>query len=66
MKMNLLEYLDRTGRHVSRKTFEKYKDKKKSFITWEVLFNIYMKLTDKQKKQIEKDLNGPPENFLLF
>ena len=25
-----------------------------------------MKLTDKQKKQIEKDLNGPPENFLLF
>ena len=27
---------------------------------------IYMKLTDKQKKQIEKDLNGPPENFLLF
>ena len=41
MKMNLLEYLDRTGRHVSRKTFEKYKDKKKSFVAWEILFNIY-------------------------
>lgn len=41
MKMNLLEYLDRTGRHVSRKTFEKYKDKKKSFAGWEILFNIY-------------------------
>lgn len=41
MKMNLLEYLDRTGKHVSRKTFEKYKGEKKSFIAWEVLFNIY-------------------------
>ena len=37
MKMNLLEYLDRTGKHVSRKTFEKYKDERKSFIAWEVL-----------------------------
>ena len=41
MKMNLLEFLDRTGKHVSRKTFEKYKDKKKSFVGWEILFNIY-------------------------
>ena len=41
MKMNLLEYLDRTGRHVSRKTFEKYKDEKKIFVAWEILFNIY-------------------------
>lgn len=41
MKMNLLEYLDRTGKHVSRKTFEKYGDKKKSFVGWEILFNIY-------------------------
>lgn len=39
--MNLLEYLDRTGKHVSRKTFEKYKGEKKSFIAWEVLFSIY-------------------------
>ena len=39
--MSLLEFLDKTGKHVSRKTFEKYKDKKKSFIAWEVLFNIY-------------------------
>ena len=36
--MNLLEYLDRTGRHVSRKTFEKYKDEKKSPAEWEALF----------------------------
>ena len=38
---SLQEYLDRTGRHVSRKTFEKYKDKKKIFVAWEILFNIY-------------------------
>ena len=25
MKISLLEFLDRTGKHVSRKTFEKYK-----------------------------------------
>ena len=37
MKISLQEYLDRTGLHVSRKTFEKYKDEKKSFIAWEVL-----------------------------
>ena len=36
--MSLLEFLDKTGKHVSRKTFEKYKDEKKSFIAWEVLF----------------------------
>ena len=40
MKMNLLEFLDRTGKHVSRKFFGKYKDEKKSFAAWEVLFNI--------------------------
>ena len=34
---SLLEYLDRTGQHVSRKFFEKYKDEKKSFIAWEIL-----------------------------
>ena len=39
--MSLLEFLDRTGKHVSRKTFEKYKDEKKSFIAWEILFNVY-------------------------
>ena len=39
--MSLLEFLDRTGKHVNRKTFEKYKDEKKSFIAWEILFNIY-------------------------
>ena len=37
MKMNLLEFLDRTGKHVSRKMFEKYKNEKKSFAAWEVL-----------------------------
>ena len=41
MKISFLEFLDRTGKHVSRKTFEKYKDKKKSFVGWEILFNIY-------------------------
>ena len=41
MEISLLEFLDRTGNHVSGKTFEKYKDEKKSFIAWEVLFNIY-------------------------
>ena len=35
---SLLEFLDRTGKRVSRKTFEKYKDKKKIFVGWEVLF----------------------------
>ena len=41
MKISFLEFLDRTGKHVSRKFFEKYKDEKKSFSAWEVLFNIY-------------------------
>ena len=39
--MSLLEFLDRTGKHVSRKFFEKYKDEKKSPAEWEILFNIY-------------------------
>ena len=37
MKMNLLEYLDRTGQHVSRKFFEKHKGERKVFAAWEVL-----------------------------
>ena len=41
MKMNLLEFLDRTGKHVSRKFFEKYKDEKKSFAAWEVLIRYW-------------------------
>ena len=41
MEISLLEFLDRTGKHVSRKTFEKYKNEKKSFAGWEILFNIY-------------------------
>ena len=41
MKISFLEFLDRAGKHVSRKFFEKYKDEKKSFAAWEVLFNIY-------------------------
>ena len=39
--MNLLEFLDRTGKHVSRKFFEKYKDEKKSFAAWEVLIRYW-------------------------
>ncbi len=38
--MSLIEYLDRTGKHVSAKTFEKYKDEKRSYSDWEALYNI--------------------------
>lgn len=38
--MSLLEYLDRTGKHVSRKTFEKYKNEKHAYSEWEALINI--------------------------
>ena len=38
--MSLIEYLDRTGKHVSIKTLENYKDEKKSFAEWEALLNI--------------------------
>ena len=38
--MSLLEFLDRTGKHVSAKTFEKYKDENHDYSDWEVLFNI--------------------------
>lgn len=37
MNMSLIEYLDRTGKHVSAKTLEKYKDEKKSFAEWVAL-----------------------------
>lgn len=32
--MNLLEFLDRTGKHVSAKTFEKYKNEKHDYSEW--------------------------------
>ena len=35
--MSLIEYLDRTGKHVSRKTFEKYKNENHSYSDWEAL-----------------------------
>ena len=35
--MSLLEYLDRTGKHVSVKTFNKYRDEKHSFLEWAAL-----------------------------
>lgn len=38
--ITLLEYLDRTGKHVSAKTLEKYKNEKRSYSDWETLFNI--------------------------
>ena len=38
--MNLLEFLDRTGKHVSRKTFEKYKNENRTYSGWEALLNI--------------------------
>ena len=38
--MSPLEYLDRTGKHVSAETFEKYRDEKHNYSEWEALFNI--------------------------
>ena len=38
--MSLLEYLDRTGQHVSAKTLEKYKDENHGYSEWVALFNI--------------------------
>ena len=38
--MSLIEYLDRTGKHVSAKTFEKYKDGDHDYSEWEALTNI--------------------------
>lgn len=38
--MSLLEYLDRTGKHVNAKTFQKYKDEKHSIPEWEALTNM--------------------------
>ena len=35
--MSLIEYLDISGKHVSRKTFEKYKDEKHTYSEWEAL-----------------------------
>ena len=32
--MSLLEYLDRTGKHVSAETFEKYRDEKHNYSEW--------------------------------
>lgn len=36
--MPLLEYLDRTGQHVSRKFSERYRDEQRSFAKWDALF----------------------------
>ena len=38
--MSPIEFLDRTGKHINRKTFEKYKNEKHSYSEWEALFNI--------------------------
>lgn len=38
--MSLLEFLDRTGKHVSAKTLENYKNEKHNYSEWEALFNI--------------------------
>lgn len=35
--MSLLEFLDRTGKRVSAKTFEKYKNEKHSYSEWAAL-----------------------------
>ena len=33
--MSLIEYLDRTGKHVSAATLEKYKDENHSYSEWQ-------------------------------
>ena len=38
--MSLLEFLDRTGKHVSAKTLEKYKNGDHNYSEWEALTNI--------------------------
>lgn len=38
--MSLIKYLDQTGKRVSAKTFEKYKNEKHNYSEWEAL-NIY-------------------------
>ena len=35
--MSLTEYLDRTGKHISAKTFEKYRNEKHNYLEWEAL-----------------------------
>lgn len=35
--MSLIEYLDRTGNHISAKTFEKYKDENHNYPEWGAL-----------------------------
>lgn len=35
--MSLVEYLDRTGKQISAKTFEKYKDDEHDYSEWEAL-----------------------------
>ena len=35
--MSLIEYLDRTGKHVSAETFEKYKNEKHDYSDWGAL-----------------------------
>ena len=36
--MSLTEFLDRTGKHVSAKTFEKYKDENHNYFEWAALY----------------------------
>lgn len=38
--MSLIEFLDRTGKHINRKTFEKYKNDYHCYSEWEALLNI--------------------------
>lgn len=35
--MSLMEYLDRTGKRVSAKTFEKYRNENHNYSEWEAL-----------------------------
>ena len=37
--MSLIKYLDRTGKQISAKTFEKYKNENHNYSEWEALLN---------------------------
>lgn len=38
--MSLIEYLDRSGKHVSAATLENYKGENHNYSEWEALYNI--------------------------
>lgn len=64
MKISFLEFLDRTGLHVSRRLFEKYKYEKLDYSEWEyyLIYEPY-RCAKETDQEILKEI-GLPENFL--